>query len=160
MKSGESAEAAAGRTISPGAYEGQYTGSDEEVARAWISEVTGEKLEGPLQECLKSGVVLCKLVNRIKSNSILRINTGPMPFPQRENVNAFCEAARSMGVPDKDNFTTADLFDNRNFKQVLVCIFSFGRQCYFAPGWNGPCLGRPEMAKLGPSRSFGRNDSK
>ena len=45
-------------------------------------------------------------------------------------------------MPDSENFNTDDLFDQRNVKQVLVCLFSLGRQCYTVPGFQGPALGR------------------
>jgi hypothetical protein len=32
-----------------------------------------------------------------------------MPFPQRENIKAFIDAARQLGVPDRDNFDTSDV---------------------------------------------------
>lgn len=34
-----------------------------------------------------------------------------MPFAQRENIHAFCEAAKSLGVKDINNFTADDLFE-------------------------------------------------
>ena len=37
------------RTISPDAYEGQYTGSDEEVLAAWIGDLLDERPDLPLQ---------------------------------------------------------------------------------------------------------------
>ena len=49
------------------------------------------------QDSLRSGVVLCKLINRIRPQTIRRINTSQMPFPQRENIKAFCDAARDIG---------------------------------------------------------------
>jgi hypothetical protein len=39
------------------------------------------------------------------------------PFPQRENIKAFTDAARDLGVPDAENFETGDLFEQ-------VCLAS------------------------------------
>lgn len=36
-----------------------------------------------------------------------------MPFPQRENIKAFNDAVRELGVPDAENFQTDDLFESR-----------------------------------------------
>ena len=58
-------------------------------------------------------------------------------------------------MPDRDNFTTQDLFEDRNMKQVLLCIFSLSRQCYWVEGYQGPCIGKPEMAKKGAPSKFG-----
>mmetsp|Transcript_17434 Transcript_17434/g.42385 ORF Transcript_17434/g.42385 Transcript_17434/m.42385 type:complete len:122 (+) Transcript_17434:173-538(+) len=76
-----------------------------------------------------------------------------MPFPMRENIASFCDACRVLGVPDRDNFTTQDLFEGRNMRQVMVCMFSLSRQCYWVEGFEGPCIGKPEMAKQGASRA-------
>ena len=44
---------------------------EEREAREWIEAVlTGEKLEGTLQEALKSGVVLCNLLNTVKPDTV------------------------------------------------------------------------------------------
>jgi hypothetical protein len=42
-----------------------------------------------------------------------QVNRTAAPFAQRENISAFCEAARAMGVKDVNNFTTDDLFEAR-----------------------------------------------
>lgn len=41
-----------------------------------------------------------------------------MPFAQRENIHAFCEAARALGVKDINNFTADDLFEVRNSLKI------------------------------------------
>ena len=41
-----------------------------------------------------------------------------MPFPRRENIKAFTDAAAALGVPDRENFTTEDLFEGRNLPQA------------------------------------------
>ena len=47
----------------------------EAEARAWIEAVIGEgPLEGTLQEALKSGAVLCNLINKIKPGTVKKIN--------------------------------------------------------------------------------------
>lgn len=72
--------------------EGKYEGTLEEQCRQWIEEVTGESLpwedagEGELHNALKSGVALCRLVNKLAPGSIKKISTSKMPFPQRENI--------------------------------------------------------------------------
>ena len=72
------------RVLQPGAYEAPYTGSDEDIVRAWIKDLTGTDLSGEasLQEALKSGVVLCGVVNRIVPGRIKKVQNSTMPFPQ------------------------------------------------------------------------------
>jgi hypothetical protein len=43
-----------------------------------------------------------------------------MAFVCMENIHAYTVACRSVGLSDDYNFTTADLWDGSNLKQVLV----------------------------------------
>ena len=53
----------------------------EAEAKEWIEAVQGESLEGDtLHEALKSGVVLCNLINAIKPG------TCPKPNPKKKHV--------------------------------------------------------------------------
>jgi hypothetical protein len=79
------------RQISDGAYEGEYSGSDVEVVAAWIRDVTGEALSEPLDDALRSGVVLCNLVNALRPGTVQKVSHSKMPFPMRENIKA-CRA--------------------------------------------------------------------
>ena len=64
-----------------------------------------------------------------------------MPFPQRENIKAWTDAARDVfGVPDRDNFETGDLFEQSNMKQVVICVLSAGRASASVPGYDGPTI--------------------
>ena len=97
---------------------GSYGGTLEEQCRQWIEEVTGEALEwdegaehGALWGALKSGVALCALLNRLAPGTVKRVSASEMPFPQRENVQAFCDGCKALGVPPQDGFTTVDLFE-------------------------------------------------
>ena len=124
------------------AYDGGYAGSDADKALAWVSDATGSPVSGDLTEALKSGVALCELANAIQPGSVKCISKSAMPFPQRENINAFVGAARKFGVPDRDNFDTSDLFEGKNERQVLICLSALGRAVYSVAGYSGPALGR------------------
>jgi hypothetical protein len=88
--------------------------------------------DGALTQDLKSGILLCELVNKLSPGvvkkvsifpslcvlervysfiSSFQVNRSTMPFAQRENIHAFCEAAKSLGVKDINNFTADDLFE-------------------------------------------------
>ena len=131
------------------AYDGGYTGSEAEQALAWVSDATGIALSGELEDALRDGVALCELANRLQPKTVKRISKSSMPFPQRENVKAFIDAARQFGVPDRDNFDTSDLFEAKSIRQVLICLGSLGRAAYTIPGYTGPCLGRAAAAGAG-----------
>ena len=119
----------------------------ELAARSWISEalpVHAEALSGEgdddLAAALKSGVILCELANALEEKSVKKISSSKMPFPQRENILSFINAARALGVPDRDNFDTGDLFEASNMRQVLICISSLGRASKSVQGYGGPTL--------------------
>jgi hypothetical protein len=48
---------------------------------------------------------------------------------QRENVKAFIDGARALGLADRDNFDTADLFDEKNMRQVVTNRSRCPEQC-------------------------------
>eukprot|EP00802_Teleaulax_amphioxeia_P010398 Tamp_10426.p1 GENE.Tamp_10426~~Tamp_10426.p1 ORF type:complete len:343 (+),score=107.66 Tamp_10426:204-1232(+) len=139
---------------SQGCYEANYTGNEEEQVCAWIKELTGNDLEPTtIQETMKSGVILCELVNRIAPKSVKKVNNSEMPFAQRENIQSFCDAVKALGVKDINNFAADDLYEAKNMKQVMICILALGKKCWSIEGYTGPCLGPPETETTGPSRT-------
>jgi hypothetical protein len=123
------------------AQKAKSQGDTTEQARQWIADVTGMAVEGDLGDALKSGVLLCEVVNKVKPGHIKKISKSKMPFPQRENIKAWTDAARDVfGVPDRDNFETGDLFEQSNMKQVVICILAVGRASASIPGYSGPSI--------------------
>ena len=112
----------------------------EKRLASWISAVTETELPGRLQAELCSGVVLCELANRIKPGSVDSVSDSSMPYPQRENITKFTVFAREIGVLDRENFDTGDLFEGTNMKQVFVCLNALGRRTSEVPGFAGPYL--------------------
>lgn len=45
-----------------------------------------------------------------------------------ENINAFLEAAKAMGVPAQETFQTVDLWERQNLNSVVICLQSLGRK--------------------------------
>ena len=133
----------------------EYEGADDDAKiTAWIADVLDDADALPhdtLHENLKSGVVLCNLVNVIQPNSVKKVSKLPSPFPQRENVRAFIEAVRAIGVPDAENFDTDDLFEGRNMRQVTLCLVSLGRKLHDVEGYDGATWVKHAVRKLGNS---------
>ena len=118
-------------------------GDKAALLRSWIADVTGEPLPAQSDDLsaeLKSGVVLCNLLNAISPGTVPAVQKSSMPFPQRENIKAFTDGARALGVPEHENFETNDLFEAGNMKQVLICLLSLGRHSEGVPGYDGPSL--------------------
>ncbi|XP_072032441.1 calponin-3-like [Amphiura filiformis] len=105
-----------------------YDVEREIVARDWITQLTGEELQGPpgmdnFHLALKDGVILCKLVNVLQPGSVKKINTNKMVFKQRENISMFLTACSDIGVASHSSFQTVDLFEKQNMVQVLSTLF-------------------------------------
>lgn len=93
----------------------------------WIEAVTGEaKGDQSTAEYLKSGQVLCHLVNAIQPASVKGISKSNMPFNQMENIKKFLGAARALGMPESSCFSTPDLFEEKNMGIVIQMLFAFG----------------------------------
>jgi len=120
--------------------------AEQEVVE-WIQAVTGERFpNGPYEDALRDGQILCKLANKLMPGSITKINTQGGQFKLMENINKFQECCKAYGVPEIDVFQTVDLWEKRNIPQVTQCIFALGRTCQIHPEWNGPVLG-PKMSE-------------
>ncbi|XP_030766054.1 myophilin [Sitophilus oryzae] len=115
----------------------------------WISKVTGDNINtaGDMDnfyEVLKDGTLLCKLVNAIQSGIVKKVNNSQMAFKCMENINAFLDAARQLGVPAQETFQTVDLWERQNLNSVVICLQSLGRK---AGQFGKPSIGPKEAEK-------------
>lgn len=95
-------------------------------AQAWLEAITGLNIEGSLQEGLKSGVVLCTALNRIKPHTVQKINTLSSPFKERENIENYIKGCKELGMKEVDLFVTVDLYEGQNMTLVVDNIQSLG----------------------------------
>ena len=121
---------------------GKRDGKLDGEAQEWIEAVLGEKFPAGVayEDALKDGIILCKLMNKLKPGSCAKFTTKGTGFALRENVSIFCNAARGYGVPDNELFQTVDLFEKKNIAQVTLAIHALGRYAQ-KNGYNGPALG-------------------
>ena len=120
----------------------KYDTGLEGECRAWIENVTGDKLgESSLQEELKSGVVLCHLINTISPGLIKAPKNSKMPFMQMENISMYLEGCSKLGVPSFSSFQTVSLYENKDMGSVLNNIQALGSAAQKVPGYSGPTLG-------------------
>eukprot|EP01114_Cavostelium_apophysatum_P003229 TRINITY_DN13011_c0_g1_i1.p1 TRINITY_DN13011_c0_g1~~TRINITY_DN13011_c0_g1_i1.p1 ORF type:complete len:252 (+),score=71.74 TRINITY_DN13011_c0_g1_i1:95-850(+) len=96
-------------------------------AQQFVEDVTGEKFSGDFQESLKSGVLLCNMLNKIEPGTVPKIQTSNMPFKQMENIASYVQGSKKLGVPDEYNFVTVDLFEGKNLGQVVQNIIALKR---------------------------------
>lgn len=92
--------------------------------REWISSTLGDEwnMEGNLAQSLKSGVVLCNLMNKIHPGSIKTINTNNIPVAFKENIGSFLRSCQSLGLEEVHLFDITDLYDERNIDQVVSTL--------------------------------------
>ena len=80
------------------------------------------------EDALKDGIILCKLMNKLKPGAIPKINTSGASFKLMENINLFQKATKEYGVADLDVFQTVDLWEQKDISQVTMTLFALGRE--------------------------------
>eukprot|EP01128_Nolandella_sp_AFSM9_P007799 TRINITY_DN438_c0_g1_i1.p1 TRINITY_DN438_c0_g1~~TRINITY_DN438_c0_g1_i1.p1 ORF type:complete len:1628 (-),score=558.16 TRINITY_DN438_c0_g1_i1:76-4959(-) len=99
----------------------------ESTVGEWVEAVLEEQLPGGrenLHPSLKNGILLCRLLNKIKENTIPKYNTklfrGKLhPLSERENITLYLEACWKIGLSSSDIFVVADLHGRRGMRAVL-----------------------------------------
>lgn len=121
-----------------------YENKEHEIQVAdWIETTIGESLfdKADLWASLKNGVVLCKLVNKIKPGTIPSFNTTRLlPLLEMDNIQIYLKALWQLGVSSQDLFVTPDLYKNKGMPSVLQSIHALST---LAPslGYKGPLIG-------------------
>eukprot|EP00026_Physarum_polycephalum_P002342 Phypoly_transcript_02348.p1 GENE.Phypoly_transcript_02348~~Phypoly_transcript_02348.p1 ORF type:complete len:858 (+),score=182.70 Phypoly_transcript_02348:213-2786(+) len=114
---------------------------ENELAK-WIEQVIKEKLDNDdIAEALKSGIVLCKLLNAIQPGTVKNINLKPIALMQVENIQLYLKGCWNLGVPSSDLFVTSDLHNKKGIPQVLQNIVSLARVAQTIPEYKGPKFG-------------------
>lgn len=117
----------------------------------WIRDVTNLNIEPPNPEkgfkdqldfadCLKDGIVLCTLINKLLPGSVSKINTMKAPFKQRENLEMFLKGCMKYGLKSHDLFQVNDLYERKNLYMVVNCLFALGGLAQ-RNGYDGPTIG-------------------
>uniref|UniRef100_UPI00398E82A6 calponin-2-like n=1 Tax=Pristiophorus japonicus TaxID=55135 RepID=UPI00398E82A6 len=102
----------------------KYDPQKEEELRIWIEQITGQQIGDNFQKGLKNGVILCELINKIKPNSVKKINRSALNWHQLENVSNFIKAMQSYGIKPHDTFEANDLFESGNLTQVQTALLA------------------------------------
>lgn len=117
---------------------GKRNPEQEAEAQQWMEDVLGAKFPPgeTYESALKDGVILCKLMNKIKPGSVPKINTTGASFKMMENINVFQRALKEYGVADIDVFQTVDLWEQKDISQVTMTLFALGREVISVLKWN------------------------
>jgi len=134
----------------------KYSHAAEEAAANWVQAVTGHNFQVDFGTTLRSGAILCDLINCIRPRSIGKVNAPGMPFKERENICNFLRACRSFGVQEYALFSTDDLYEEKNLMSVVNCLHALGGAIQRSvPEFPGPHLGVPDTSNT--KRDFKRD---
>jgi len=113
------------------------------LCQKWIEEATGEEFDASkdFQANLKDGLLLCKLVNKIKEKSVKRPSTMKQPFKMRENIDKYLKACTALGQKTTDIFDVNDLYDGNDLNTVLAQLQSLGGLAQKIKGHDVPAFG-------------------
>merc|ERR1711865_1051286 len=132
--------------------------SDEEYKNAvaeWVRNLTGLPEDADFAKTLRSGEVLCKLVNVICPGTIERVEVAGSPFRERENISRFLQACRKLGVKEYALFSTDDLYEQNNLTSVMNCINALSSSVHrTVPDFGGPYLGVADTSKWQDTRRY------
>lgn len=73
------------------------------------------------------------MINKLKPNSVAKVNESGGQFKLMENINNFQKALKEYGVPDQDVFQTVDLWEKKDISQVTNTLFALGRAVSINP---------------------------
>jgi len=112
-------------------------------AQAWLEALSGRSASGSsLHEYLKSGIVLCEAINKIRSGLVPRVNGPGAAFKEMENIGNYLAACQKLGMKSNDTFQTVDLYENANMLAVVTNIHALGGFAQTkVPGFHGPHIG-------------------
>lgn len=105
--------------------------------------MTGKEFEEEtFEDSLRSGVMLCRLINKLRPKSVPKISLSKTSkFKQMENISSYLKAARAYGVNEFEMFSTPDLYDKKNIPGVTLHLHALGRTVRVKGEWDGPQLG-------------------
>jgi len=98
----------------------------ERDALDWIEAVTQEQVDH-LWLHLKSGRVLCKMINKIRPGTIKKINKQKIPMLERENIQHFLKGVQAFGVLSSELFSVDELYKATDLNAVLKTIYALER---------------------------------
>jgi len=137
------------RQLSFGVIQGLPTAKifDEESARevkVWISLVTGDDFTGDFGETLRSGALLCKLLNCIKPKTVTDYQVyTTQPADCRGNIAAYLVGVQTLGLSHRDNFQVRDLYEYANLNAVLRSLERLNDLARGVEDFKGPFIGDP-----------------
>lgn len=119
--------------------------NDMIAAKVWMEAVVGEPfVNDDLWETTKSGVYLCKLINKVKAGTVKKYGkiSSNLPFKCMENIGFYIEGCKSLGMRSGNTFRPPDLYEKRVSypKAIINNIHALARLADDIKGYTGPHL--------------------
>lgn len=135
--------------------EGKFDKESIKNIQEWIfKDILKEQVpQQRLLDALKSGVVLCRLANKLyevdNGSILIKWKETKMPFVQMEQISQFLSFARQYGVPEDELFQTIDLYEEKDPASVYQALKSLSRYANKKHPDLFPILG-PQLATKKP----------
>lgn len=115
---------------------------DTEVAAAvkkWLEQCLNVQMPD-LISSIKSGVLLCKLLNKVKPKMIPKIYEGGVAYLQMENLDRYIKGCVELGMSGTELFETNDLVNEKNLSLVVTHLHALAMfiQKRADLRWTGP----------------------
>eukprot|EP01113_Clastostelium_recurvatum_P032751 TRINITY_DN4247_c0_g1_i5.p1 TRINITY_DN4247_c0_g1~~TRINITY_DN4247_c0_g1_i5.p1 ORF type:complete len:1216 (+),score=317.57 TRINITY_DN4247_c0_g1_i5:241-3648(+) len=108
--------------------------------------------DAPLAQVLHSGEILCDVANSVRPGIVKKVHRDtPLAFKHMENIENYQRACVSFGVPAEEMFNTIDLYEFKNFSNVLANIYQMAKHASSLPGYDGPVV---PQSRGGATSSF------
>jgi hypothetical protein len=125
---------------------------DSEVATAvktWLEDCLSITITD-LINGIKSGVILCQLLNKIKPNTVSKIYEGGVAYLQMENVGRYIKGCLEIGMTHTEMFETNDLVNEKNLSMVLSHLYALASFVQRKPelNWKGPQIAAVQSRSL------------
>ncbi|SAL94867.1 hypothetical protein [Absidia glauca] len=100
----------------------QYLQNEKSVI-AFLNQILGLNLQvGGLDDALKDGVLLCRLINKIRPGTIKHVGQKDLTFVKMDNITSFLQGAKQIGLTDTQLFETSDLFEGKDLLAVMNTV--------------------------------------
>ena len=131
----------------------KFNAAHAECALQWIEQVLDTPLSShDFHGNLKSGEVLCNLLNKIRPGTIPLIHRSNLAFKQMENISTYLVACREvLKMSDTDLFETSDLFKQQNLGSVVTHLRRLASFVRTLPG----CESLPNIGMISEYASRG-----
>lgn len=114
----------------------------------WLYEVVGEEAtDHQFPDSLKSGRLLCALMNKLWPGIIPDVHTRPIALLERENIQKYLDACVKMGIRKDDLFGVSDLYEEKYLAGVVQNVYAVARYVQQRKSWTGPILQPPAIEK-------------